>query len=111
MNEGGLDELKTELRTQLRRFFNKKPEPLNVDRDEVDRSLLNKLVHDVKKQRRLPGAPQERTAIHVGWLGESLLPNGWRMRKTTGRLLLRKRTMYRPHRLPTLAGPSLVHSR
>lgn len=69
MNEGGLDELKTELRTQLRRFFNKKPEPLNVDRDEVDRSLLNKLVHDVKKQRRLPGAPQERTAIHVGWLG------------------------------------------
>ncbi|MGB1419428.1 MAG: dTMP kinase, partial [Poseidonia sp.] len=36
MNEGGLDELKTELRTQLRRFFNKKPEPLNVDRDEVD---------------------------------------------------------------------------
>ena len=70
MNEGGIDELKTELRTQLRRFFNKKPEPLNVDRDEVDRSLLNKLVHDVKKQRRLPGAPQERTAIHVGWLGE-----------------------------------------
>ena len=57
MNEGGLDELKTELRTQLRRFF--KTESSNVDRDEADRSLLNKLVHDVKKQRRLPGAPQE----------------------------------------------------
>jgi hypothetical protein len=53
----------------LRRFFNKKPEPLNVDRDEVDRTLLNNLVHEVKKQRRLPGAPQERTAIHIGWLG------------------------------------------
>ena len=69
MNEGGLDDLKTQLRKELRRFFNKKPLPLNVDRDEVDRSLLNALVHDVKKQRRLPGAPQERTSIHVGWLG------------------------------------------
>ena len=69
MNEGGLDELKTKLRQELRRFFNKKPLPLNVDRDDVDRTLLNALVHDVKKQRRLPGAPQERTAIHVGWLG------------------------------------------
>ena len=69
MNEGGLDELKTKLRRELRRFFNKKPLPLNVDRDEVDRTLLNTLVRDVKKQRRLPGAPQERTAIHIGWLG------------------------------------------
>lgn len=69
MNEGGLDDLKTKLRRELRRFFNKKPLPLNVDRDAVDRTLLNALVHDVKKQRRLPGAPQERTAIHVGWLG------------------------------------------
>ncbi len=69
MNEGGLDELKSVLRKELRRFFNRKPDPLNVDMDEVDRHLLNDLVHDVKKQRRLPGAPQERTAIHVGWLG------------------------------------------
>ena len=76
MNESGLDELKTELRKQLRRFFNKKPLPLNVDRDEVDRTLLSALVHDVKKQRRLPGAPQERTAIHVGWLGGKS-PSQW----------------------------------
>jgi dTMP kinase len=69
MNEGGLDELKTKLRSELRRFFNKKPLPLNVDRDEVDRNLLSALVHDVKKQRRLPGAPQEQSAIHIGWLG------------------------------------------
>lgn len=69
MNEGGLDDLKTKLRAELRRFFNRKPLPLNVDRDEVDRNLLNALVKDVKKQRRLPGAPQERTAIHIGWLG------------------------------------------
>ena len=68
MNEGGLDELRKELRSELRRFFNRKPAPLNVDRDEVDRSLLNRLVSDAKKQQRLPGAPQEKTAIHVGWL-------------------------------------------
>ena len=76
MNEGGLDELKSKLRTELRRFFNKKPAPLNVDLDAVDRALLNALVHDVKKQRRLPGAPQERTAIHVGWLGGKS-PSHW----------------------------------
>jgi dTMP kinase len=69
MNEGGLDDLKSNLRRELRRFFNRKPEPLNVDRDKVDRALLSALVHDVKKQRRLPGAPQEKTAIHLGWLG------------------------------------------
>ncbi len=69
MNEGGLDELKSKLRRELRRFFNRKPAPLNTDLDLVDRNLLNGLVHDVKKQRRLPGAPQERTAIHIGWLG------------------------------------------
>jgi dTMP kinase len=69
MNEGGLDDLRAKLRKELRRFFNRKPSPLNTDLDLVDRTLLNGLVHDVKKQRRLPGAPQERTAIHVGWLG------------------------------------------
>lgn len=76
MNEGGLDELKRALRKELRRFFNRKPDPLNVDRDAVDRHLLNRLVHEVKKQQRLPGAPQERTALHVGWLGGAS-PSQW----------------------------------
>ncbi len=76
MNEGGLDDLKSKLRAELRRFFNKKPAPLNVDRDEVDRNLLSALVHDVKKQRRLPGAPQEQSAIHIGWLGGKS-PSEW----------------------------------
>lgn len=69
MNEGGLDELRRKLRKELRRFFNRKPAPLNVDKDRVDRHLLNRLVHEVKQQQRLPGAPQERTAIHTDWLG------------------------------------------
>ena len=68
LNEGGLDELKKKLRSELRAFFNRKPAPLNVVADEVDRYLLRTLVTDVKKQQRLPGAPQERTAIHIGWL-------------------------------------------
>ena len=68
LNEGGLDELKKKLRKELRAFFNRKPKPLNVDADEVDRYLLRTLVSDVKKQTRLPGAPQEKTAIHLGWL-------------------------------------------
>ncbi|MDP6188725.1 MAG: dTMP kinase [Candidatus Poseidoniaceae archaeon] len=76
LNEGGLDDLKKKLRTELRAFFNRKPTPLNVDPDEVDRHLLSTLVRDVKKQTRLPGAPQERTAIHIGWLsGRS--PSQW----------------------------------
>ncbi|MFL2949525.1 MAG: dTMP kinase [Candidatus Poseidoniaceae archaeon] len=68
LNEGGLDDLRKKLREVLRGFFNRKPTPLNVDPDEVDRYLLSTLVKDVKKQTRLPGAPQERTAIHIGWL-------------------------------------------
>ena len=68
LNEGGLDDLKKKLRGVLRAFFNRKPAPLNVDPDEVDRYLLSTLVKDVQQQTRLPGAPQERTAIHIGWL-------------------------------------------
>ena len=68
LNEGGLDELKKKLRKELRAFFNRKPAPLNVVADEVDRYLLRTLVADVKKQTRLPGAPQEKTGIHIGWL-------------------------------------------
>ena len=76
LNEGGLDDLKIKLREVLRAFFNRKPTPLNVDADEVDRYLLSTLVKDVQKQTRLPGAPQERTAIHIGWLsGRS--PSQW----------------------------------
>ena len=69
LNEGGLDELRKKLREELRKFFNKKPEPLNVDSDKVDRYLLNRLVIDVQKQTRLPGAPDSNSAIHIGWLG------------------------------------------
>ena len=68
LNEGGLDELRKKLRDELRSFFNRKPAPLNVDSDKVDRFLLSSLVKDVKKQTRLPGAPEMKTAIHIGWL-------------------------------------------
>ncbi len=68
LNEGGLDELRKKLRDELRSFFNRKPSPLNVDSDKVDRFLLSSLVRDVKKQTRLPGAPEMKTAIHIGWL-------------------------------------------
>ena len=76
LNEGGLDELRRKLRDELRSFFNRKPAPLNVDSDQVDRYLLSSLVRDVKKQTRLPGAPEMKTAIHIGWLsGKS--PSEW----------------------------------
>ena len=76
LNEGGLDELRRKLRTELRAFFNRRPAPLNVDADEVDRYLLSTLVTDVKKQTRLPGAPQEKASMNVGWLsGDS--PSNW----------------------------------
>jgi dTMP kinase len=76
LNEGGLDELKSNLREELRRFFNKRSEPLNVSSDEVDRVLLSKLVESVQLQRRLPGAPMEKTEIHTDWLsGQS--PSWW----------------------------------
>ena len=76
LNEGGLDELRRKLRDELRSFFNRKPTPLNVDPDQVDRFLLSTLVKDVKKQTRLPGAPEMKTAIHIGWLS-GMTPSQW----------------------------------
>ena len=75
-NEGGLDDLKSKLKEELRRFFNKRTEPLNVSSDDVDRVLLSKLVESVQMQRRLPGAPMEKTELHTDWLnGKS--PSWW----------------------------------
>ena len=76
LNEGGLDELRQKLRAELRTFFNRRPAPLNVDADKVDRYLLDKLAHDVQQQTRLPGAPMEKTSVNIGWLsGRS--PSQW----------------------------------
>ena len=58
LNESGLDELEKELSEVLSSFFNKKPEPLNVSEDQVDRYLLKRLSAGVQTQQRLPGAPQ-----------------------------------------------------
>ena len=71
LNESGLDELKKKLSDTLRTFFNKKPSPLNVDSDKVDRYLLSKMVGNLETQTRLPGAPKNMTAIHEGWLANT----------------------------------------
>ena len=71
LNESGLDELKKKLSDTLRTFFNKKPTPLNVDSDKVDRYLLYKMIGNLETQTRLPGAPKNMTAIHEGWLANN----------------------------------------
>ncbi|MDG1549537.1 MAG: dTMP kinase [Candidatus Poseidoniaceae archaeon] len=76
LNESGLDELKKKLSDTLRTFFNKKPAPLNVDSDKVDRYLLSKMVSNLETQTRLPGAPKNMTAIHEGWLA-NISPAKW----------------------------------
>ena len=76
LNESGLDELKKKLSDTLRTFFNKKPAPLNVDSDKVDRYLLSKMVGNLETQTRLPGAPKNMTAIHEGWLA-NISPAKW----------------------------------
>ena len=48
LNEGGLDDLKKSLKKALRTFFNQRPEPLNVDSDKVDQSLIESLLRDMK---------------------------------------------------------------
>ncbi len=68
LNESGLDELRKKLADTLRTFFNKKPAPLNVDSDKVDRYLLSRLISNLETQTRLPGAPLNLSAIHEGWL-------------------------------------------
>ena len=76
LNEGGLEDLKRKLAETLRSFFNKKAEPLNVDSDKVDRYLLSRMIANLETQTRLPGAPENKTAIHVGWLSEKS-PSNW----------------------------------
>ena len=76
LNEGGMDELEKNLSLALRTFFNRKPEPQNVDFDEVDRHLLMSLTAGVQTQQRLPGAPIQHISLLENWLS-GLSPAKW----------------------------------
>ena len=76
LNESGLDELERQLSQTLRSFFNRKPEPLNVDLDEVDRHLLKSLTSGVQTQQRLPGAPVQHISLLEDWL-DGCSPAQW----------------------------------
>ena len=68
LNESGLDELEKQLSNVLSSFFNKRLDPLNVNRDEVDRHLLTSLTSGVQTQKRLPGAPSQHISLLEDWL-------------------------------------------
>ena len=68
LNESGLDELEKQLSQVLSTFFNRRPDPLNVSRDEVDRHLLRSLTAGVQTQQRLPGAPVQHASLLEDWL-------------------------------------------
>ena len=68
LNESGLDDLEKQLSQVLSTFFNKRPEPLNVSKDEVDRHLLKSLTSGVQTQQRLPGAPSQHISLLEDWL-------------------------------------------
>ena len=76
LNESGLDELEKQLSEVLSSFFNKKPEPLNVNEDEVDRHLLTRLSAGVQTQKRLPGAPSQHISLMEDWL-DGMSPSKW----------------------------------
>lgn len=68
LNEGGLDDLEKQLSQALSSFFNRRLEPLNVNRDEVDRHLLKSLTTGVQTQQKLPGAPSQHISLLEDWL-------------------------------------------
>jgi len=68
LNESGLDDLEKQLSQVLSTFFNRRPEPLNVSRDDVDRHLLRSLTSGVQTQQRLPGAPVQHVSLLEDWL-------------------------------------------
>ena len=68
LNEGGLDDLEKRLSQVLSNFFNKRPEPLNVSKDNVDRYLLTSLTTGVQTQTRLPGSPTKHISLLEDWL-------------------------------------------
>lgn len=76
LNEGSKVELRKSLRTALRKFLITKPPPKNVNPEIVDRHHLARMVRDMRKQQRLPGAPKESTALVDGWLSRKT-PSKW----------------------------------
>ena len=76
LNESGLDDLEKQLSQVLSTFFNRRPEPFNVSRDEVDRHLLKSLTTGVQTQQRLPGAPVQHVSLLEDWL-DSKSPATW----------------------------------
>tara|TARA_B100001996_G_scaffold286799_1_gene227029 strand:+ start:915 stop:2288 length:1374 start_codon:yes stop_codon:yes gene_type:complete len=68
LNESGLDELERQLSLEFTSFINRRPEPLNIDSDEVDRHLLKSLTTALKTQQRLPGAPENNISLLENWL-------------------------------------------
>ena len=76
LNESGLDDLEKQLSQVLSTFFNRRPEPLNVSRDEVDRHLLKSLTTGVQTQQRLPGAPSQHISLLEDWL-DGMSPAQW----------------------------------
>ena len=76
LNESGLDDLEKQLSQVLSTFFNRRPEPLNVSRDEVDRHLLKSLTTGVQTQQRLPGAPTQHISLLEDWL-DGMSPSQW----------------------------------
>ena len=76
LNEGSKKQLKKELSAAIRGFLNKRPPPLNVDPQVVDRHHLQRLVEGMATQKRLPGSPIESTSLMEDWLaGKS--PASW----------------------------------
>ncbi|HIG02891.1 MAG TPA: dTMP kinase [Candidatus Poseidoniales archaeon] len=76
LNEGSKVELRKSLRAALRKFLTMRPPPQNVNPEEVDRQHLARMVKNMRKQRRLPGAPKEATALVEGWLSKKT-PAQW----------------------------------
>ena len=76
LNEGSKKQLRKELASALRGFLNRRPPPLNVDSQVVDRHHLKRLVRGLASQQRLPGSPIESTSLVEDWLAKRT-PANW----------------------------------
>lgn len=70
LNEGSKKQLRKELASALRGFLNRRPPPLNVNSQVVDRHHLERLVKGLASQQRLPGSPIESTSLVEDWLSK-----------------------------------------
>ena len=69
-NEGSQNQLRTQLKEVIRGFLHSRPNPINVQMEQVDQFRIRKIVSESKNQSRLSDIGLENAKRKTDWLDE-----------------------------------------